>query len=346
MLPNINTNLGNHDITLDPAFYDQHGLYFHNQCPQDSQACIALVKSYKSILYLNHESASVKVRHADDCQTRFKVFGSPYSPANGTWAFSYLPKDAEKVWDQSIPLDTDIVITHTPPKYHCDESRDRGAAGCEILRQKLWRIRPSLAICGHVHEGRGAERIKWDLETFNVNYKESSTAYWVDPGHDNKKQSLLDLTSKSSAPLQNSGPWKDEIIPCVRASLSTNSCASLLSWREKDFPRNIVTFDPSISQSDSVHGRGGSPPSGRCDIKALAGRQGRKETCIINAAMMASSWPYKSNNNRKYNKPIVVDLDLPIWKQQAESLIQDDDTGTTSDTTPSSDQDTAPGPSA
>ena len=54
------------------------------------------------------------------------------------------------------------------------------------------------------------------------------------------------------------------------------------------------------------------PPSGRCDLEALSQRMGRKETCIINAAVMASSWPHKGVNGRKYNKPIVVDIDLPI----------------------------------
>ncbi len=116
----------------------------------------------------------------------FKVFGSPYSPARGCWAFGYPPNKASDLWDR-IPLDTDVVVTHTPPKYHCDESRDRDAAGCEILRQTLWRVRPSLAICGHVHEGRGAERVLWDFGSSDIKYNESDVQYWIDPGLDNKK---------------------------------------------------------------------------------------------------------------------------------------------------------------
>ena len=43
----------------------------------------------------------------------------------------------------------------------------------------------------------------------------------------------------------------------------------------------------------------------------------RKETCIINAAVMASSWPHKSGGGggKKYNKPVVVDIDLPVWER-------------------------------
>lgn len=36
---------------------------------------------------------------------------------------------------------------------------------------------------------------------------------------------------------------------------------------------------------------------------------------------MATSWPYKSKNAQKYNKPIVVDLDLPVWQPTTTSEI-------------------------
>jgi hypothetical protein len=45
----------------------------------------------------------------------------------------------------------------------------------------------------------------------------------------------------------------------------------------------------------------------------LVGRRGRQETCVINAAIMASSWPHKGHGGKRYNKPIVVDVDLPAW---------------------------------
>lgn len=156
------THIGNHDITLDADFYGQHCLYFHNQHPQDPQKCLQVLTDSSSIKYLNHQSIDIRLTKDNGPQTAFKIFGSPYSPARGLWAFGYPPEGASGLWDQ-IPLDTDIVVTHTPPKFHCDESGDRGAAGCEILRQTLWRVRPRLNVCGHVHEGRGAERVIWDL---------------------------------------------------------------------------------------------------------------------------------------------------------------------------------------
>lgn len=284
------------------------------------------------------------------------------------------------------------MITHTPPKYHCDESRHNGASGCEILREALWRVRPSLAICGHVHEGRGAERILWDLDCPNVKFKEIATGYWTDPsqGLGNKKQCHLDLSAKSLAPLNSTWidasdqsnldgpaeafghrlPFRRSTHSLAWTSAAPRASTSGVSSNESPSPvldtvfpvvengedaakaRRPQTVDsqhyaPKSEASFEVHGsgdlseapqvnedrksvpayanfplgiqsatrgQGGLPPSGRCDLEALVGRQGRKETCVINAAIMASSWPYKLKDSRKYNKPIIVDIDLPVWK--------------------------------
>ena len=257
-----------------------------------------LVKGYKSILFLNHEPAIIRLLKEDGPQTTFKVFGSPYSPRNGTWAFGYIPEQASALWDQ-IPLDSDVVITHTPPKYHCDESESRAAIGCDVLRQTMWRVRPSLVICGHVHNGRGAEIVQWDLSSPNAKFKENATSYWEDPGFDNKKQCLLDLSRRGREPLQNTGPV-DRAAEDLQIDESKMSQLTEIAEVEQIRP--------------AARGQGGNAPSGRCDIEALDGRMGRRETCIVNAAIMASSWPYKASAGRKYNKPIVVDIDLSVWK--------------------------------
>ena len=261
------------------------------------------------------------------------------------------------------------------------------------MREALWRVRPSLAICGHVHEGRGAERILWDLDCPNVRFKESATGYWTDPGlgSANRKQCHLDLSGKSSAPLNGTGSWirasdgidLDGLAEILRNHLSVRNSLHSLAWTpgtsksgtsisgispessaletslpeaqdqddgpearssetvksEYDASNSDVSSvenrfrgfgeDPHVAEdrgSTSAHtslesgmhsairGQGGTPPSGRCDLEALAGRRGRKETCVINASIMASSWPYKFKNGRNYNKPIIVDIDLPVWQ--------------------------------
>lgn len=182
-------------------------------------------------------------------------------------------------------------------------------------------MRPHLAICGHIHEGRGAEIVNWDLETPNTRYRESITEYWTDPGLDNKKQSLIDLSSKSLAPLENTVSWGIEESTSVPVDVPTikSGSGSLPNLKSKERPTFTAKTPKDgrvVSYYEGIRGHGGLPPSGRCDMEALAGRLGRKETCIINAAIMASSWPYKEKNRRKYNKPIAVDIDLPVRHEE------------------------------
>jgi hypothetical protein len=321
--------LGNHDITLDSDFYSQYGLYFHNQNPQDPAKCQELLEQSPSILWLKHEAATVDLVSPAGPHTTFKIFGSPFSPAKGMWAFGYTPEEAPQIWDR-IPLDSDIVVTHTPPKYHCDETKERQSAGCEGLRNALWRVRPRLAICGHVHEGRGSDRIRWDLGVSNLKYKERSVERWEDPGRDNKKISIVDLSSKGKSPIENDGSVGEScgkesdpnilrgVVP-IRSILDDHpekpkSRASLKPTATLGLSRVTTSLlaIPAESLAPSTRGQGGVPPSQRCDLEALSGRMGRQETCVVNAAIMATSWPRVGG--KKFNKPIVVDVDLPVWR--------------------------------
>lgn len=323
---------GNHDITLDKAFYDECGSYFHNQTPQSPEECLKLLVSSPTITYLNHSSTTIELTNLPALRTSFTVFGSPYSPRSGMWAFGYdkatslsdkpegkdeTPEgEASKskmpaagaLWS-AIPLDTDIVITHTPPHIHCDEATStQRAMGCEDLRRTLWRVRPKLAVCGHVHEGRGAERVRWDIVgASGAPYAELGVERWEDPGagQGSKKLSLVDLTSRGGKrPLDNDGSplrrgWPAD--RCAQNNVSTN------------FADSMATALPGFS----TRGMGGNPElSARCDTRALCCRMGRRETCVVNCAIAATNWPH--TGGKKFNKPIVVDLDLPVLEQETE----------------------------
>lgn len=60
-------------------------------------------------------------------------------------------------WAGRIPRDTDILITHTPPRYHLDIN-----IGCAGLLREVWKVKPRLHIFGHVHSGHGREPVFWD----------------------------------------------------------------------------------------------------------------------------------------------------------------------------------------
>ncbi|KAK1481734.1 calcineurin-like phosphoesterase [Colletotrichum tamarilloi] len=308
---------GNHDITLDADFYSQHGSHFHNQTPQSPQDCAALLTNSPSITYLDHETATIRLSSPSGPRTSFTVFASPYSPRNGLWAFGYdapqhgsvgaAASDLPTLWDD-IPLEADVVVTHTPPHTHCDESRARRAAGCEALRRALWRVRPRLAVCGHVHEGRGVERVSWDLGCGGSAFKEEGVERWSDPGQGNK-QSLVNLTIKGGNPLRNDGSHpgrsaSDEAVGRTAFGLSPSTPETT----------SESAADPGLG----TRGLGGDPTSPRTDVAALAGRLGRRETCVVNCAIMAKSYPHVGG--KTVNKPIVVDLDLPVWEWDRDGM--------------------------
>ncbi|KAK8112593.1 hypothetical protein PG984_013119 [Apiospora sp. TS-2023a] len=294
----------------------EHGAYFHHGQLQDVEACRNLVlqpplpqhvreeqkqqRQHQQWIYLEHEARTIRLTSPDGPRTEFNVFGSPWQPQFESWAFQYTRHQeddgvaARKLWSE-IPLDTDVLITHGPSFGHRDETVGREAAGCEELRKAMWRVRPRLAVCGHIHEARGVDRVRWDLEDKGVRFKEKLGAVepWVDPAPEGDKLCLVDLTAKRDGkPLDNDGG--KALLP------------------DKHVPD--TTADGAANPGIGTRGLGGDPDSARSDQSALAGRLGRRETCIVNAAIQASGYPHVGP--RLLNKAIVVDLDLPIWDHE------------------------------
>jgi uncharacterized protein len=73
-------------------------------------------------------------------------------------------------WDWSFDLDEDeardrlsgcpegaVLVVHSPPKGHCDQSSSGDHLGSEAILEAIEAKRPALAVCGHIHESWGAE---------------------------------------------------------------------------------------------------------------------------------------------------------------------------------------------
>ncbi|HMY14685.1 MAG TPA: metallophosphatase domain-containing protein [Polyangium sp.] len=84
-----------------------------------------------------------------------RFWGSPWQPWFLDWAFN-LPRGAalRAKWDL-IPTDTDVLVTHGPPRGILDRTFADEAVGCDDLRDVVDRIRPRLHVFGHIHEGYG-----------------------------------------------------------------------------------------------------------------------------------------------------------------------------------------------
>jgi calcineurin-like phosphoesterase family protein len=84
-----------------------------------------------------------------------KIYGSPWQPEFMNWAFNVPRNQLYKYWEK-IPLDTQILITHSPAYGMCDKVENRPPSlGCESLIKYIDKIKPKIHITGHIHSGRG-----------------------------------------------------------------------------------------------------------------------------------------------------------------------------------------------
>ena len=128
----------------------------HDRALEDASFRAVIASAYPSLTYLHDSCVTLNIEGK-----RVTVYGSPRTPRHGSWPFQY-PRiqphqvSSSTVWE-GIPSHVDILVTHGPPVHHldCDGS------GCEALLTRLWEVRPSLHVHGHIHARRGVQRVFW-----------------------------------------------------------------------------------------------------------------------------------------------------------------------------------------
>lgn len=103
----------------------------------------------ENVIYLNDSGVNLEGIH---------FWGSPYIPYQEPWAFSKPAEEIQQHW-KKIPDNTDILITHTPPKGILDETNKQIEVGCPYLRKTIETQQPKLHIFGHLHENYGKVRL-------------------------------------------------------------------------------------------------------------------------------------------------------------------------------------------
>lgn len=109
------------------------------------------------------ESAGIiYLENSDVVIDGIKFWGSPITPTFFDWAFMRKREKMHKVW-AAVPDDTDVLITHGPPKGVRDLSFDREGnlqmCGCKSLMKRCWALRDTLKlVCfGHIHNMDGVD---------------------------------------------------------------------------------------------------------------------------------------------------------------------------------------------
>ncbi len=139
---------GNHDSHLDPV---------SRAAVSDPDASEPL--DWGDIHYLQRSSVTLALPNRGN--RKLHVYGAPDIPACGgaDFAFQYAREEGGKVWRDRVPMETDVLVTHSPPRWHLDLPQGMGCAG---LLEECWRVRPRVHVFGHVHAGYGREEVWWD----------------------------------------------------------------------------------------------------------------------------------------------------------------------------------------
>lgn len=106
-----------------------------------------LLKEFPGITYLRDEGCEVE---------GLKIWGRPWTPEYGGWAFGLDPQSPKMLASLSvIPSNIDILLTHGPAYKILDLTKRKENMGCEDMLAELDRIKPRYVVCGHCHEGHG-----------------------------------------------------------------------------------------------------------------------------------------------------------------------------------------------
>lgn len=117
-------------------------------------------------IYLHHERAIIQ---------DIKIWGMPFVLGLEGWAFN-LKEGQMAAATEMIPLDTELLICHNPPRGALDKpmfthAREMPHVGSVPLTRRMLDNPGKLqvVVCGHIHEGRGNAQMN-GVRIFNVAY--------------------------------------------------------------------------------------------------------------------------------------------------------------------------------
>jgi hypothetical protein len=119
---------GNHDTSIEKGLVTKKDFEDYN------------------IIYLENDYVTIE---------GIKIFGSPYTPTFGNWSFMKDRNKLDRFWCNAIHSDTNIVVTHGPPKGILDKSENRDGlmecCGDKSLLNRVLDIQPVYHLFGHIH---------------------------------------------------------------------------------------------------------------------------------------------------------------------------------------------------
>ncbi|EAQ88246.1 hypothetical protein CHGG_04865 [Chaetomium globosum CBS 148.51] len=131
---------GNHDAWVDEGVREELGLGVGGEV------------DWTGVEYLCDRGVELEFEGG----RRLNVYGWGAVPWCGE-GFALQYQREKHPWQGRIPDETDLLVTHTPPRHHLDLG-----LGCAGLLDEVWRVKPKLHVFGHTHYGYGKEAVYYD----------------------------------------------------------------------------------------------------------------------------------------------------------------------------------------
>jgi uncharacterized protein len=90
--------------------------------------------------------------------------GVPVTP----WDWSFDLDEAEAARMLAGCPDGAVLVSHSPPKGHCDRGAGGASLGSDAVLGAIRERSPRLAVCGHIHESWGTESRIGDTKVINL----------------------------------------------------------------------------------------------------------------------------------------------------------------------------------
>ena len=173
---------GNHDFVFeklwrggDYATTDPHWSMYNNPILM------------RNLLFQLDDRDNPKIVYLQDSEVIYKgvkFYGTPWCPELRNWAF-YGSSDELSIRFESIPEDTDILITHCPPRFghqgivhetNWNYMRDFGCVELEttVNRKFVEKTKFTHIVSGHIHSGAHREEFNNNIIYRNVSIKDEN----------------------------------------------------------------------------------------------------------------------------------------------------------------------------
>jgi predicted phosphodiesterase len=127
-----------------------HKIYVPGNHDTSIERNLINLQDYPTIKFLIHQETEIE---------GIRIFGSPYTPTYGNWAYMRNRNKLGELWKKA-PDDVDIWINHGPAKGILDLATDHYNSnkivqtGCASLYKKIMSSKISLICFGHIHQER------------------------------------------------------------------------------------------------------------------------------------------------------------------------------------------------